>query len=185
MPRVLIPLANGCEELEAVTLIDLLRRADITVITVSLTSQLQITASRGVQLVADTSLDEVLNDEFDLLLLPGGMPGSSHLNDDGRIHTKIKQQLASNKAIGAICAAPMVLAHAGVLAGKTATCYPSVLTSDDWPTINLVNQPVVIDGNILTSQGPGTAIDFALAIIEYLTNPATRNNVEAGLVRPN
>jgi 4-methyl-5(b-hydroxyethyl)-thiazole monophosphate biosynthesis len=183
MPRVLIPLAPGCEELEAVTLIDLLRRAEITVITASLTEQQQVTASRGVRLVADSTLRAVRNDDFDMLILPGGMPGAKNLDEEQRIHGVIQRLHAYNKAIAAICAAPMVLAHAGILDGKTITCYPGALSPNDWPTITFSKDPVVIDGNILTSQGPGTAIDFSLAIIEFLIDSNTKNKVEATLMR--
>lgn len=184
MPSVIIPLAEGCEELEAVTLIDLLRRADITVITASL-GQTAVTASRGVHLTADTTLDNVIYDEFDMIILPGGLPGSTYLNEDARIHALLKRLHQSNKAIAAICAAPLVLATAGLLDGKRASCYPGVLNSNDWPTISICDDAVVVDGKVLTSKGPGTAMDFALTIIEYLTDKATRNNVEAGLVRSN
>lgn len=184
MPTVLIPLAEGCEELEAVTLIDLLRRADIKVITASLADQRQLTASRGVQLVADTTLESVVYDEFDMIILPGGLPGTTHLNNDPRIHAILKRLNASGKAIAAICAAPLVLATAGLLENKMATYYPSVLNSSDWPGIKLSDEPVVVDGQILTSKGPGTAIDFALTIIEYLKDKQSRNEVEAELVRP-
>ena len=183
MATVLIPLANGCEELEAVTLIDLLRRADITVVTASLGSQ-TITASRGVHLVTDTTLENILYDDFDMIILPGGMPGTTHLNNDPHIHAILKRLHQSNKAIAAICAAPLVLATAGLLDGKKATCYPNVLNSKDWPQITLINDPIVIDDDILTSQGPGTAMDFGLAIIEYLTDHATRLSIETDLVRP-
>lgn len=183
MPTVLIPLAEGCEELEAVTLIDLLRRADITVVTASLGLQ-TITASRGVHLTADTSLENVLYDDFDMIILPGGMPGTTHLNNDPHVHAILKRLHQSKKAIAAICAAPLVLATAGLLDGKKATSYPNVLNSNDWPQITLSDDPIVIDGDILTSQGPGTAMDFALTIIEYLTDHATRRSVETDLVRP-
>ncbi len=183
MPTVLIPLAEGCEELEAVTLIDVLRRAEITVVTASLGPQ-TITASRGVHLIADTTLENILYDDFDMIILPGGMPGTTHLNNDPHIHAILKRLYQSNKAIAAICAAPLVLATAGILDGKKATCYPNVLNGNDWPQITLCNDPIVIDGNILTSQGPGTAMDFALTIVEYLTNHATRHSVETALVRP-
>lgn len=181
MPKVLIPLAQGCEELEAVTLIDLLRRADITVITASLTEQRQIKASRGVQLVADLALEDIMFDDFDMVVLPGGQPGTDHLNDDPRIHAILKRLVQADKAIAAICAAPLVLANAGLLEGKSATSYPGVLKADEWPNISLKKDAVVIDGKVLTSKGPGTAIDFALAIIEYLTSKATRLNVEVGI----
>ncbi|RKZ97125.1 MAG: DJ-1 family protein [Gammaproteobacteria bacterium] len=184
MPSVIIPLAEGCEELEAVTLIDLLRRANITVITASL-EQPSITASRGVHLTADTNLDNVIYDEFDMIILPGGLPGSTNLNEDTRIHAMLKRLHQSNKAVAAICAAPLVLATAGLLDGKRATCYPGVLNPGDWPAISLCDDAVVVDGDVLTSKGPGTAMDFALTIIEYLTDQVTRNRVEAELVRSN
>lgn len=183
MPNVLIPLVKGCEELEAVTLIDLLRRAEITVITASLTEHQQITASRGVRLVADVQLDDVMYDDFEMIILPGGLSGAAHLDEDPRIHAILKRLNQADKAIAAICAAPLVLAHAGLLTGKKVTCYPEVLLATDWPDVILTDEAVIIDGNILTSKGPGTAIDFALTIIEYLCDKITRNEVEAGLVR--
>ncbi len=184
MPTVLIPLAEGCEELEAVTLIDLLRRAEITVITASLTDITLITASRGVRLMADTTLENVIYDDFDMIILPGGMPGTTNLDEDSHIHALLKRLHQSGKAIAALCAAPLVLANKGLLNNKKVSCYPGVLSSADWPEIKLCNDTVVIDGNILTSRGPGTAMDFALIIIEYLTNQETRNRVEVDLVRP-
>lgn len=184
MPKVLIPLAQGCEELEAVTLIDLLRRANITVITASLTERRQIKASRDVQLVADVTLEDVIYDDFDMIVLPGGQPGTDNLNADPHIHAILKRLVQADKAIAAICAAPLVFASSGLLEGKSATCYPGVLTADEWPNISLKDDAVVIDGKVFTAQGPGTAIDFALAIIEYLTDKATRIHVEADLVRP-
>jgi 4-methyl-5(b-hydroxyethyl)-thiazole monophosphate biosynthesis len=183
MARVLIPLADGCEELEAVTLIDLLRRAGITVTTASLSGQRQLQASRQVGLVADTLLDDVLNDQFDMLLLPGGQPGTNHLNADPRIHALIQRQRDCDRYLAAICAAPLVLAEAGVLNGKQASCYPGALEAANWPEITLTDNPVVIDGKVLTSRGPGTAMDFALSIIELLTDKPTRDQVESGLVR--
>ena len=183
MPTVLIPLANGFEELEAVTLIDLLRRADFTVLTASLTEPLQVVASRGVRLVADVWLDDVMHDDFDMMIWPGGMPGATHLDEDPRIHAILKRLNQSEKAIAAICAAPLVLANADLLKGRTITCYPEVLLASDWPDVTLSDDAIVIDGNILTSRGPGTAMDFALTIIEYLSNKTTRDSVEAGLAR--
>jgi len=183
MPTILIPLAEGCEELEAVTLIDLLRRADISVITASLSDNGAVTASRGVRLLADTSLENIIYDDFDMIILPGGLPGATNLDADPRIHAILKRLYQANKAVAAICAAPLVLANAGILNGKTATCYPTTLNSSDWPEINISDNAVVIDDRVLTSKGPGTAMDFALAIIEYLKDSQTRNVVEKGLVR--
>ena len=183
MPSVLIPLAEGCEELEAVTVIDLLRRAGISVCTASLTDRLQLTASRGVRLFADTTLDEVVYDDFDMLVLPGGQPGANNLDADSRIHAIIKRLHHSGKYIAAICAAPLVLANTGILHGRRVTCFPNTLTTENWPDIKLSEAPVMIDNEIITSRGPGTAMDFALALIECLTDQATRKCVEAGLVR--
>lgn len=183
MPTICIPLAEGFEELEAVTLIDLLRRAGFTVITASLTDKQQVLASRGVQIVADVRLDEVIDDDFDMIILPGGLAGATHLDQDPRIHTILKRLNQAGKAIAAICAAPLVLARSGLLSGKTITCYPDVLLASDWPNVTFSDNAVVIDGNILTSKGPGTAMDFALAIIEYLSDKTTRDRVETGLVR--
>ncbi len=182
MPSVIVPLAEECEELEAVTLIDILRRADIKVITASLSESTQITASRGVRLIADTTLDKVIYDDFEMILLPGG-PGVDRLNADPRIHAILKRLYLAGKSVAAICAAPLVLAHAGLLSGKQVTCYPGVLNAADWPEIILTDAPVVIDGAILTSKGPGTAMDFALTIVEYLQGAQSRSTVEAGLVR--
>jgi len=183
MASVLIPLAEGFEELEAVTLIDLLRRAKINVVSASL-GELAVTASRGVVLVADKKLNEVMDQQFDMLILPGGQPGTNHLNADPRIHALIKKMRMNNQAVAAICAAPRVLATAGILNGCRATCYPGTLTTKDWPEIKLSEEEdVVIDGDILTSKGPGTAISFSLAIVEYLKGKHTRQQVEDELVR--
>lgn len=179
---VLIPLADGCEELEAVTIIDLLRRANINVVTASL-GPLTVTCSRGVHLVADTELEKVIYNDFDMIILPGGLPGATNLDSDHRIHATLKRLYRSDKAVAAICAAPLVLANTGLLDGKKATCYPGALEPKDWPNTALCHDAVVVDGRVLTSRGPGTAMDFALTIIAYLTNENTRNEVEKGLVR--
>ena len=184
MPTVLIPLAEGCEELEAVTLIDVLRRAEINVITASLAENTLVTASHGVRLMADTTLENVIYDDFDMIILPGGMPGTINLAEDTHIQALVKRLHQSGKAIAALCAAPLVLANMGLLNNKNVSCYPGVLSPADWPEIKLCDDAVVIDGNILTSRGPGTAMDFALVIIEHLTNQDTRQRVEVYLVRP-
>lgn len=183
MPRVLIPLANGCEELEAVTLIDLLRRAEIEVVTAGLEPG-PVTASRGTVLVPDTDLDEVLEQEFDLIVLPGGLPGATYLERDGRIHDLLARQAASDRLCAAICAAPKVLASAGLLDGRTATCYPGAVEPAAYPEVHLIDAPVVVDRQVVTSRGPGTAMDFALQLIELLTDAERRASVEAALVRP-
>ncbi len=180
--KVLIPLAQGCEELEAVTLIDLLRRANIEVVTAGLESG-PVHASRGTVLVPDTTLDEALGGEYDMVVLPGGLPGADHLDNDGRIHKLLRDMAAKDRFTAAICAAPKVLAHAGLLRGRHATAYPGVLESLDPVDITLQGDAVVVDGKVITSRGPGTAMDFALTLIELLAGTATRNEVEAALTR--
>jgi len=182
MPTVLVPLAQGCEELEAVTLIDLLRRADINVVTASLAEQ-TVKASRGVTLVADTKLEDVLQQAFDMVLLPGGLPGADHLNADDRIHQLINNTYKSGGAIGAICAAPKVLVSNGLAKGKTITCYPGAIDPTLHPLVTLSKNAIEIDQRLITSRGPGTAIDFALTIINFLKGQSCRDKVEQGLVR--
>lgn len=179
---VLVPLAEGCEELEAVIIIDLLRRAGIEVVSASL-HDAPITASRGVRLIADTTLEAVMDHDFDMIVLPGGMPGSDHLNADPRIHQLLKSMAQKGKYTAAICAAPKVLASAGLLEGKRATSYPGVLDGKEYAGFDYINSPVVRDGTVMTSMGPGTAMDFALELIETLAGKETKELVEKGLVR--
>ena len=182
MPKVLVPLAQGCEELEAVTIIDLLRRAKIDVTTAGLDKQ-TVTASRGVKLVPDTDLDSALKQDYDMIVLPGGLPGADYLDNDPRIKSLLKKMAASQKYTAAICAAPKVLANAGILEGKNATSYPGMLDSLNLPNTKITNEAVVIDGNVITSRGPGTAMDFALTLIEILCGLDKRIEVETALVR--
>jgi len=180
---VLVPLAQGCEELEAITVIDLLRRADIEVITAGLDNQV-VVARRGTKLVPDTDLDSALEREFDMVVLPGGLPGADHLDSDNRIRFLLRKMADSGKFIAAICAAPKVLANAGLLENKNATGYPGSLDNLNLTNTIIRNEPVVRDGKIITSRGPGTAMDFALELIEVLVGQEKRNEVETALVRP-
>ncbi|EXJ17118.1 DJ-1 family glyoxalase III [Imhoffiella purpurea] len=182
MPKVLVPLAQGCEEMEAVTIIDLLRRAEIEVVTASLTDT-PVTASRGTVLIADTALDAVVDQAFDMIVLPGGLPGATHLQEDDRIRDLLQRQQSEDRYSAAICAAPRVLAAAGLLEGKTATAYPGALVADDLPLTRLTDAPVEVDGKIVTGRGPGTAMDFALQLIEILQGRSKRDSVERDLVR--
>ncbi len=182
MTRVLIPLAEGFEELEAVTVIDLLRRAGIEVLTAGLKDG-PVRASRNTVLVPDCALDAVLDEEFDMIVLPGGMPGAKHLDEDERIHSLLKRYHAEDRFAAAICAAPKVLAGAGLLDGKSATGYPGVVSIQDFPQVHVLGVPVVVDGKVITSRGPGTAMDFGLQLIESLVGKPKRDEVEAALVR--
>jgi len=182
MASVLVPLAQGCEELEAVTVIDLLRRAGIDVVTAGLDTQ-PVRASRGVTLLPDMSLDAALQQEFDMIILPGGLPGADHLRDDPRVIDLLKKMAAADRFTAAICAAPRVLAHAGLLDGKRATSFPGALDVDTIPGLDYQEAAVVRDGKVITSRGPGTAMDFALTLIETLVGREKRDEVEAGLQR--
>ncbi len=184
MTSVLIPLAQGCEELEAVTIIDLLRRAEFTVTTAGLESTLTpIKASRGTKLLPDTNLDEALKTNYDMLVLPGGLPGADYLKDDPRIIKLIQQMAAEDKYTCAICAAPRALAHAGILQGKRATSYLGTLDQMEISGMTYTGEAVTIDGKIITARGPGVAIDFALALIEALAGNELKQQVETPLLR--
>ena len=183
MSKVLVPLASGCEELEAVTIIDLLRRAGIEVITASL-DEAPVKASRGTVLIADTTLDNALEDEYDMIVLPGGLPGADHLRDDKRIVDLLRNMASEDKYTCAICAAPKVLAEAGLLGNKNATAFPGTLEKLDLPNTRLKSEPVVVDEKIVTSRGPGTAMDFALKLVELLAGKSRRDSVESALQRP-
>jgi 4-methyl-5(b-hydroxyethyl)-thiazole monophosphate biosynthesis len=180
MPKVLVPLAQGCEEIEAVTVIDILRRAGIDVISAGLDAQ-PVRASRGVMLIPDTTLEEALLQDFDMIVLPGGQPGTNNLKADPRILNLLIRMSTQGKYVTAICAAPSVLATAGLLDGKQATSFPGTL--DSFAKVNQQAAAVVTDGKLITSRGPGTAIDFALTLVEHLAGKTKREEVESGLVR--
>ena len=179
---VLVIVANGSEELEAVTVIDLLRRAHVNVTVASLDGD-PVACSRGVKLIPDTSLQDVMQHDFDLIVLPGGLPGADHLADDERVIALLQQQTKQQRLIAAICAAPKVLVKAGVVKDKTITGYPGAITLSENDKVNLTEQAVCEDGLIVTSRGPGTAMDFALTLIERLEGKEARDAVELSLKR--
>ncbi|MDX5150888.1 MAG: DJ-1/PfpI family protein [Acidiferrobacterales bacterium] len=183
MPRVLVPLAEGFEELEAVTITDLLTRAKIEVVTAGLDPG-PVKASRGTTLIPTTDLESALQQEYDMIVLPGGQPGANNLQGDNRILSLLKTMSDKGKVVAAICAAPKALAAAGVLDNRNATCFPGSIDTKRYPAIRLTDDVIVVDDNIVTSRGPGTAMDFTLALVERLTGAKIRNEVEAGLQRP-
>ncbi len=183
MARILVPLAQGCEELEAVTVIDLLRRAGQDVETAGLEEGV-VTASRGTRLVPDITLDEALERDYDMVVLPGGQPGSNNLADDPRVRTLLDRVVDQGGHAAAICAAPLVLARAGLLRGRRVTAFPGVLEKESLAGVEITREDVVIDGPVVTSRGPGTAMDFALALIERLAGSQVRRQVEDELQRP-
>jgi 4-methyl-5(b-hydroxyethyl)-thiazole monophosphate biosynthesis len=178
-----MPLAEGFEELEAVTIIDLLRRAEIEVVIAGLKPG-PVTASRGTVLVPDSTLESEMAGTFDMIVLPGGLPGAHRLEADQRVLDLLRRHAADDRYTAAICAAPKVLARAGLLEGKRVTAYPGSLAAADFPQIDLAHDPLVVDGRVVTSRGPGTAMDFALCLVELLVGQERRRDVESHLVRP-
>lgn len=175
MKKILVPLAQGFEEIEAIAGIDVIRRADVEVITVSL-GDLKVKGAHDVVVLADKSIDEIDANEFDGILLPGGMPGSTNLRDDERVINAVKSLNKSGKLVSAICAAPIVLEKAGVLKGKKATCYPGF--DEEMPSCSYMDDRVVVDGNVITGKGPGAALEFAFKVVDYLVGEETVNKLK-------
>jgi protein deglycase len=172
---VLVPIAEGIEEIEAVCIIDTLRRAGANV-TVASVGKREVIASRGVQLVADALIADCVDETFDCIALPGGMPGAEHLRDSADLIAKLKEQKQAGKLYAAICAAPaVVLKHHGLLDGVKATCYPSMQDQLDRQFVS--RDPVVVDGQCVTGQGPGVAIAFALKLLERLFDAETAKRI--------
>ncbi|RZB83118.1 Protein DJ-1-like B isoform C [Glycine soja] len=166
-PKILVPIANGSEEMEAVIIIDILRRAKAKVVVASVEDKLEIVASRKVKLEADMLLDEATKLSYDLIVLPGGLGGAQTFANSETLVSLLKKQRESNKYYGAICASPaLVLEPHGLLKGKKATAFP--VMCDKLSDQSEVENRVVVDGNLITSRGPGTSIEFALAIVEKL-----------------
>ena len=161
MSKVLVPLAEGVEEMEAVIVIDTLRRAGFVVVSAGLKAG-PVTASRGVRLLPDTTLDDVQVMDFDVLVLPGGK-GVALLKSDVRVLAAVRAFHQAGRWVCAVCAAPLVLQEAGILAGRNVTCFPG--SAAELTVTPRRTERVVVDGNLITSQGAGTTLEFALEII--------------------
>ena len=177
---ILIPIATGFEGIEAVSLIDVLRRAGIKVIVAALNDRLQVQGANGIMLVADRNIDRLTSDDIDMILLPGGWGGTNLLSEDKYVQELLKDMNNKNKAISAICAAPFALHTAGVLS-SSFTCYPSVEEKIRDNGYNS-NSKVVEDGNIITSQGPGTAICLGLYIVKKYMGIEMYREIKDGLL---
>lgn len=181
MSKVYILLANGFEEIEGLMAVDLMRRAGIDIKMVSITDSLDITGARGIGVKADITLKEA-GDDADMVVLPGGMPGTNYLKESDEVRAMVQNYYDSDKFIAAICAAPTVFGAMGLLNGKKATCYPGLeasLTGAMWPG---ADYPVVQDGKIITSRGLGTAADFALKLIENLIDSKKADEIAQSVV---
>ncbi len=164
--KVIVPLADGFEEIEAITIIDVLRRAGIDVTTISVTGKLEVTGAHQIIIKADKLFDDVSFGETDMIVLPGGMPGSMHLNQHDGLREVIMEMKRQDKYIGAICAAPLVLGNMGILKGLHATCFPGF--EKYLRDAILSEEGVVTDGKIVTGRGAGWAVPFALKLVEVL-----------------
>ncbi len=162
--RIAVHLADGFEEIEAVSIIDVLRRADLEVLVVSVTGKLVVCGVHQLKITADTLFEQVNYDEVYMIVLPGGMPGASNLNAHAGLKACIKQFDEASRPLAAICAAPLVYGSLGILEGKKAVCYPGF--ENYLKGAEILTKPVVESGNVITGRGPGSALEFALKIVE-------------------
>ena len=177
---VLIPLAEGFEEIEAVTLLDVLRRAGLEVILAGVGSK-DVTGSHGLKVQADTTVEDV-SELPDAVVLPGGMPGSANLKKSDALNKLLLKMHEKKRMIGAICAAPaVVLTPQGILDGKKATCYPGY-EKEFTDKVSFSQEAVVEDGHILTSRGPGSAFQFALELVKKLKSPEVAQKLAQGML---
>lgn len=175
--NALVLLADGFEEIEAVTIIDVLRRAGVSVTAASIAGS-TVRGSRGVSLVTDASFEDLSLDDYEAIVLPGGMPGAAALRDSEQVREALRTFSRSEKLVAAICAAPIALEAAGLLAGRRATSYPG----HEIPSAIYDESRVVVDGRLVTSRGPGTAMEFALELVELLAGAETKEKVARALL---
>ena len=181
MSKVYVLLADGFEEIEGLTVVDLLRRAGIEVVLASIKDTTDIKGARGINVVADELLSDI-KDSADMVVLPGGMPGTNYLKESPAVRDMVQSYSDNGKYIAAICAAPTVFGDMGLLNGKKATCYPGLepgLKGAMWPG---EGESVVQDGKIITSRGLGTAIDFSLKLIEVLKDSKKADDIAQSVV---
>ncbi|HEY0974325.1 MAG TPA: DJ-1 family glyoxalase III [Solimonas sp.] len=172
--NVLVPVAHGSESLETVTMVNILRRADVQVVVASIEDSRQVEGTRGIPLLADALYWDVASRDFDAIIIPGGEKGATALGAHGALMDKVKQQRMAHRWYGGICAAPaLTLAPHELLDGKQATCHPAFRDR----LIHYVDQPVVVDGHCITSQGPATALAFGLKLVELLAGAAKAREV--------
>ena len=178
--RVLVPLAGGFEEIEAITIVDVLRRAGVEVVLAGLTAGV-VEGSRGIRVQPDSTLERAADGSYDLIVLPGGMAGATAMSEDQRLLALVRAHHAKGRLTAAICAAPMVLARAGIVDGKRVTSHPSV--RDRLGSAVVVAEPRVLrEGNVVTSQGPGTAMEFALELVRELVGPEKASELARAMI---
>ena len=180
--KVLVPVAQGIEEMEAITIIDVLRRAGANVIIASV-DKINIKASKGIEFKADKLIKDCMDERFDLIALPGGIPGAQNLCDSKELELLLKKQAKQQKYYAAVCASPaVVLHHHGLVTPGKVTCHPGFVDMID--NGNIVESNVVVDNKCITSRGAGTACDFALKLVELLYSEEKKKEVAQGLALP-
>ncbi len=184
MGSALVVLCPGAEEIETVTVADVLVRAKQEVTIASAATGLVVTGSRGIPLGAHIGLDAVLHRDFDVVYLPGGMGSATTCRDDRRIQDLAERQLRSPRLLAVICAAPIALVPRRLCAGRTLTSYPGVRAQVEPHALAWVDRPVVSDGNLVTSQGPGTALALALALATLLAGETVAHTVARDMLAP-
>ncbi len=180
LPRVLVILAEGAEEAETVIIVDVLRRANIETVLAGLNGDAPVLLSRKMRIVPDIALTSVTG-SFDIIVLPGGAEGARRLAQSELVGERLRKQAGEGKLVAAICAGPLAFISHQVFAGKSMTCHPSVASRIAMYG-KLVQQPLVEDGNLITSQGPGTAFLFALTLVHKLVGQPRTGDVERGLI---
>lgn len=173
--KALVPLAEGFEEIEAVTIIDVLRRAGIDVVSAGIGGK-SVRGSHEIVVSAEYEINEINGSDFDAVILPGGMPGSAHLRENSKIISIIREIEGKNGTVAALCAAPIVLAQAGLLKNKKVTCFPGF--EKELQGADNTEEPVMVDGNIITGRGPGCAIPFVLKLVEILSGRETADRLK-------
>ena len=179
MVKVVLFLATGFEEIEVMSIVDTLRRAGVEVVIAGL-QEGATEGSRGVNVIPDRSIDSIALDEFAAVILPGGSPGYINLGRDRRVRELVTQAFEEGRIVAAICGAPTVLADLGILKGKKATVFPG--KERDLTGAEFVNERVVVDGTVVTSKGPGTAIEFGITLVELLVGKQRAQEVKDDLV---
>lgn len=183
MTSILVAIADGTEEIECVTAVDIFRRAGAQVTLASAEKTCHVTASRGLQVVADCQINDLPNSTWDLIYLPGGMPGAERLGNHPKLLTMVRQQLESERWLAAICAAPaVILGRHGMIESRHATCYPGFQQELAKQVKEVGHSKVVIDHKLVTSQGPGTTMEFTLTLVELLLGRNKRNEIATQLL---
>lgn len=180
MSRLAVFFAEGYEEIEALTVVDICRRGKMTVDMVSVSGEREVRGAHGITVSMDRKLEELDFSEYDMLLLPGGMPGTRNLEADGALMAQLDAFYETGRYIGAICAAPSILGHRGMLRGRKACCYPSF--EEQLEGAEVTRNPVEVSGNIVTSRGMGTAMELALTILEIFCGREQAEGMAADII---